>query len=56
MVNLDRLRALGADKDELRPGSAAAILRAMREEPILSSADADELDAAISAGWLPVRP
>ena len=36
-------------------GSAAAVLRAMREPPHLSSADVDALDAAIAAGRLPVQ-
>jgi hypothetical protein len=35
-------------------GSAAAVLRAMQEPPHPSSADVDELDAAIAAGHLPV--
>lgn len=36
-------------------GSAAAVLRAMREPPHLSASDVDELDAAIAAGQLPVQ-
>jgi predicted transcriptional regulator len=38
-----------------RPGSAAAVLRAMKEPPHLSEADVDALDAAIAAGRLPVE-
>jgi hypothetical protein len=37
------------------PGTPAAILRAMREPPFPSSADVDELDAAIGAGRIAVR-
>jgi len=36
-------------------GSSAAVLRVMREPPYLSSADVDELDAAIEADRLLVR-
>ena len=36
-------------------GSPAVVLRVMREPPHPSSADIDELDAAIEAGRLPVR-
>ena len=52
---LDRLRSLVPANTELQPGSAAALLRVMREPPISASADVDELDAAIAAGRLPVR-
>jgi hypothetical protein len=52
---LDRLRELVVPHDARQPGSAAALLRVMNEGPIPSSADVDELDAAIAAGRLPVR-
>ena len=52
---LDRLRALVPENTEPRPGSAAAILRVMHDSPHLTTADVDELDAAIGAGRLPVR-
>jgi hypothetical protein len=38
-----------------RAGSPAAVLRTMREPPHPTSADVDELDAAIAAGRLAVR-
>ncbi len=40
---------------EVPTGDAAAILRVMREAPHVSSADVDELDAAIAAGQLPAQ-
>ena len=52
---LDRLRALVPGNDELKPGSAATLLRVMRELSIPDPADVDELEAAIAAGRLPVR-
>jgi len=52
---LERLTALVAGNSEPQPGSAAAILRVMREPPNLSPADVDELDSAILAGRLPAR-
>jgi hypothetical protein len=52
---LERLRSLVEVTPELRAGSPAAVLRAMQEPPHLSSADVDELDAAILAGRLPIR-
>jgi len=45
---LDVVTAAGA-------GSPAVVLRVMREPPHPSSADIDELDAAMEAGRLPVR-
>jgi len=36
-------------------GCPAAVLRAMQEPPHLTSADVDDLDAAIAAGRLAVR-
>lgn len=53
---LDRLRSLVPPQvAELQPGTAAAVLRAMRQPPIPSSGDVDEMDASIAAGRLPVR-
>ena len=54
-LTLERLRALVEPGSEPRPGSASAILRAMKEAPHLSGADVDELDSAIAAGRLPVQ-
>ena len=54
-LTLERLRALLEAGPEPRPGSAAAILRVMKELPHLSEADVDALDAAIAAGRLPVQ-
>jgi len=63
----ERLRLvawIGADLNEsltkttserASPGSAAAILRAMREPPHLSAEDVDELNQMIAAGKMPVR-
>jgi len=47
---VERLRALVEASLELRPGSPAAVLRALREPPHPSAADVEELDAAIAAG------
>jgi len=52
---LERLTALVTGNSAPQPGSAAALVRAMRESPNLSPADVDELDAAILAGQLPAR-
>lgn len=52
---LERLISLANTDSEPQAGSAAALLRVMREPPNLSPADVDELDAAISSGRLPVR-
>ena len=53
---LERLRTRVSGSEEPPvAGSAAALLRVMGEAPHLSSADVDDLDAAISAGRLPVR-
>jgi hypothetical protein len=52
---LERLRAILPANSEPRPGSAAAILRVMHESPHLTTADVDELDAAIRGGRLAVR-
>ncbi|MEZ5353247.1 MAG: ribbon-helix-helix protein, CopG family [Bryobacteraceae bacterium] len=46
---VDGLTKLVADRDS-RPGSPASILRAIAEVPLVSAADADDLDAAISRG------
>ena len=50
----ERPRVVESDP-EYRVGSAATVLRAMREPPHLSAADVDELDAAIAAARLPVQ-
>ncbi len=52
---LERLRNLVKGSAEPQTGYAAALLRVMREPPHLGSADVDDLDAAISAGRIPVR-
>ena len=52
---LEQLSSLVDVVPELRVGSPAAILRAMREPPYPSSADVDDLEAAIAASRLPVR-
>ena len=52
---LEQLSSLVEVIAEPRDGSPAAILRVMREPPHPSSADVDEIDAAIAAGRLPVR-
>jgi len=49
------LRSLIGINPEDRMGSPAAVLRAVREPPHLSVADADELDAAIASGRRPIR-
>jgi plasmid stability protein len=54
-LTLERLRSLVESGSESGPGSAPAVLRAMKEPPHLGAADVDELDAAIAAGRLPVR-
>ena len=51
---LERLSSLVEAGPEPRPGSPAAILRAMRELPHPSAAAVDALDAAIAAGRLPI--
>ena len=52
---LEQLSSLVATIREPRTGSPATILQAMQAPPHLSSADVDDLDAAIAAGRLPVR-
>jgi hypothetical protein len=52
---LERLSSLVAGHPEHQAGSAAAVLRVMREPPNLSSDDVAELDATILAGRLPIR-
>ena len=47
---LERLSSLVEVIPEPGAGSPAAVLRAMQEPPHPSSADVDELDAAIAAG------
>ena len=46
----ERLRSLVTVDPDDRMGSAAALLRAMREPPHPSSSDVDDLDAAMTAG------
>ena len=52
---LDRLLTLATRGAEPLQGSAAALLRAMKEPPHLSASDVDQLDAEIAAGRLPVQ-
>jgi hypothetical protein len=52
---LEQLSSLIGVNPDPRAGSPAAVLRAMQEPPHPSSADVDELDAAIAAGRLAVR-
>jgi hypothetical protein len=52
---LESLSSLVEAVPESGAGSPASVLRVMREPPHPSSADVDELDAAITAGRLPVR-
>jgi hypothetical protein len=52
---LERLSSLVEVVPEARAGSPTAVLRAMQEPPYPSSADVDELDAAILAGRLTIR-
>jgi hypothetical protein len=52
---LEQLSSLIGVNPEPRVGSPAAVLRVMQEPPHPSSADVDELDAAIAAGRLAVR-
>ena len=52
---LEGLSSLVETRPAMRTGTAASVLRAMRELPQIGAADTDELDAAISAGRLPVR-
>ena len=52
---LEQLNSLVTAATETRAGSPTTILRAMQAPPHLSAGDVDDLDAAISAGRLPVR-
>ena len=52
---LERLSSLVEVIPEPRAGFPTAILRVMQEPPHPSSADVDELDAAILAGRLAIR-
>ncbi len=52
---LDRLRGLVNASSGVSAGSAAGLLSVMNDFPLLSSADVDELDAAIARGRLPVK-
>jgi hypothetical protein len=51
---LERLSSLVAGHPEHQAGSAAALLRVMRELPQVSFDDVAELDAAILAGRQPI--
>jgi len=48
-VSIERLRP------EVQPGSAAAILKVLRDLPQLNPEDVDALEQAIEQGRLPVR-
>jgi hypothetical protein len=53
---VERLRSLvEVCPEQHRPGSAAAVLRAMREPPHLDASDVEELDVAIAAGRMLVQ-
>jgi hypothetical protein len=52
---IEQLSSLIGVNPEPRVGSPAAVLRVMQQPPHPSSADVDELDAAIAAGRLAVR-
>ena len=52
---LERLSSLVEVVPEARAGSPIAVLRAMQEPPHPSSADVDELDAAMLVCRLPIR-
>jgi hypothetical protein len=52
---LEGLSSLVEVVPEPRSGSPAAVLQAMQSPPHPSSADVDELDAAMAAGRLPDR-
>jgi hypothetical protein len=52
---LDQLSSLVGGTPGPHAGSPAAVLRAMQQPPHPTSADVDELDAAIAAGRLAVR-
>ena len=51
---IDRLRIF-ADNEGARLGSGSALARAAEKAPHLSSADVEELEAAIAEGRIPVR-
>lgn len=52
---VERLRSLVEEGSSPQPGTAEAVLRAMRMPPHPSAADVDELERAIAAGRTPVR-
>ena len=52
---VERLRSLVEGSAEPPPGSADAVLRAMREPPHPSVSDVEELEAAIAAGRVPIQ-
>jgi hypothetical protein len=51
-VAIERLNLQAEPENDT--GSAAAVLRVMKEPPHLSASDVDELDAAIATGHLPI--
>ena len=54
-LTIERLTSIEEGNPGYVVGSAATILRVMREPPHLSSSDVDELDAAIAAERLTVQ-
>jgi len=54
-LTLERLSSLVEITAASRAGSPAVVLGVMQALPHPSSADVDELDAAIAAGRLPIR-
>lgn len=52
---IDRLRLFAEAEAGARMGSCSALLNAAEKTPHLSSADVDELEAAIAEGRIPVR-
>lgn len=52
---IEGLNSLVGAGPDLDIGSAAAVLRAMKEPPHLRPSDVDELDAAIAAGRLTIE-
>jgi hypothetical protein len=53
---IERIRSLVESNPENSEGSAGAVLQAMLDPPHPSASDVDDLDAAIKAGRLPIRP
>ena len=48
-IAVERLRSLVESDCGLRPGSPAAVLKAVMDPPHIDAADVEELDAAIAA-------